>query len=44
VSTTPGDIQTAQPSGTDDVIRRVGFALTADELLFNPSNDYVTHT
>lgn len=44
VSTTTGDIQTAQPSGTDDVIRRVGFALTADELLFNPSNDYVTHT
>ena len=44
VSTTAGDIQTAQPSGTDDVIRRVGFALTADELLFNPSQDYVTHT
>lgn len=43
VGTTPGDIQTAQPSGTDDVIRRVGFAWTADELLFNPSNDYVTH-
>lgn len=44
VSTTAGDIQTAQPSGTDDVIRRVGFAWTADELYFNPSNDYVTHT
>lgn len=44
VSTTAGDIQVAQPSGTDDVIRRVGFALTADELMFNPSNDYVTHT
>jgi hypothetical protein len=43
VGTTAGDIQTAQPSGTDDVIRRVGFALTADELLFNPSGDYVTH-
>jgi len=43
VSTTAGDIQVAQPSGTDDVIRRVGFALTADELLFNPSNDYTTH-
>ena len=42
VSTTAGDIQVAKPSGTDDVIRRVGFALTADELLFNPSNDYVT--
>lgn len=44
VGTTAGDIQTAQPSGTDDVIRRVGFALTADELYFNPSNDYITHT
>lgn len=44
VSTTAGDIQIAQPSGTDDVIRRVGFAWTADELLFNPSNDYITHT
>lgn len=44
VGTTAGDIQVAQPSGTDDVIRRVGFAWTADELYFNPSNDYVTHT
>lgn len=44
VSTTAGDIQTAQPSGTDDVIRRVGFAWTADELYFNPSSDYATHT
>lgn len=44
VGTTAGDIQVAQPSGTDDVIRRVGFALTADVLFFNPSNDYVTHT
>lgn len=44
VGTTPGDIQTAAPTGTDDVIRRVGFAWTADELYFNPSNDYATHT
>lgn len=44
VSTTAGDIQVAQPSGADDVIRRVGFALTADEIYFNPSNDYITHT
>jgi hypothetical protein len=43
-STTAGDIQTAQPSGTDDVIRRVGFAWTADELYFCPSPDYATHT
>lgn len=44
VSTTAGDIQTAQPSGTDDVIRIVGYGNTADELFFCPSNDYMTHT
>lgn len=42
--TTAGDIQTAQPSGTDDVIRVVGFGLTADELFFNPAGSYITHT
>lgn len=42
-STTPGDIQVAQPSGTDDVIHVVGFALTADSIYFNPSPDYITH-
>lgn len=44
VSTTAGDIQVAQPSETDDVIRVVGRALTADEIYFNPSEDYITHT
>lgn len=44
LSTTAGAVQTAQPSGTDDVIRIVGHAITADELFFNPSNDYITHT
>jgi len=44
VGTTAGDIQVAQPTGVDDVIRRVGFATTADELYFNPSSDYITHT
>lgn len=43
-STTTGDIQTAQPSGTDDVIRIVGYGVTADVLLFQPSNDYMVHT
>lgn len=42
-STTTGDIQVAQPSGTDDVIRVLGRALTADEIYFNPSEDYITH-
>lgn len=44
VSTTAGDVQVAQPSGTDDVIRVVGRGLTANEMYFNPSNDYITHT
>jgi hypothetical protein len=44
VGTTAGDIQVAQPSGTDDVIRVVGHALTADVLLFNPDGIYITHT
>lgn len=44
VGTTAGDVQVAQPSATDDVIRKVGIATTADELYFNPSMDYITHT
>lgn len=43
VSTTAGEVQVAQPSGTDDVIRIVGYGNTADELFFCPSNDYITH-
>ena len=34
-----GTIQVAIPTGADCVIRRVGYALTADELYFNPSMD-----
>lgn len=41
--TAAGEVQTTQPSGTDDVIRRVGWGLTGDEMLFFPSNDYMTH-
>lgn len=40
---TPGDIQVAQPNATDDVIRIVGYGITADVLLFQPSNDYMVH-
>lgn len=43
VSTTPGEIQVAQPSGTDDVIRIVGEAITADSIKFHPSRDWMTH-
>lgn len=44
VGTTAGDIQVAQPSGTDDVIRVIGHGVTADILYFNPSGSYITHT
>lgn len=37
---TAGAIQTAIPTGADNVIRVVGFALTADEIYFNPSQDH----
>lgn len=43
VSETAGDIVVAQPTTTDAVIRVVGVALTADEIYFNPSPDYITH-
>lgn len=41
-ATTAGDITVTQPSTTDHVIRVMGFALTADEIYFNPSGDYIT--
>lgn len=44
LSTTAGAVQVAQPSGTDDVIRIVGYGNTADEMHVNVSNDYITHT
>lgn len=43
VSLNPGEITVTQPSGTDEVIRIIGHANTADELYFNPSNDWMTH-
>lgn len=43
LSETPGDIVVAQPTTADVVIRTLGFALTADEILFHPSSDYITH-
>lgn len=42
-STTAGDIQTTAPSGAGDIIRVIGQALTADELFFNPSQNYYEH-
>jgi hypothetical protein len=42
ISTTAGDITQTAPNATDDVVRVLGFALTADSMYFNPSPDYVT--
>ena len=44
VSETAGDIVVTQPVTADVVIRIVGSALTADEIYFDPSQDYTTHT
>jgi len=43
-ASTAGAIVVAQPTTTDYVIRVVGHALTADEIMFNPSSDWITHT
>jgi len=43
VSETAGAVTQTQPTTSDVVIRVVGFALTADEMYFNPSSDYITH-
>lgn len=42
VGETAGEIQVAIPTGADNVIRRVGYALTADSIYFNPSMDAQT--
>lgn len=44
VSETAGLVTQTQPTTTDVVIRVLGFALTADEMYFNPSPTYITHT
>jgi hypothetical protein len=41
MSTTAGDVQVAAPTGTTDVVRKVGYGNTIDELFFYPSADYL---
>lgn len=43
LSETAGAIVVAQPTTTDAVIRMLGYALTADEIYFNPETGYITH-
>lgn len=42
-ATTSGDITVTRPSTTDHVIKILGFALTADEIMFNPSMDWMVN-
>jgi len=44
VSTTTGTLTQTQPSGENDVIQPVGYALSDDVLYFCPSMIYFTHT
>ena len=44
LSETAGDVAVAAPTTTDSVTRRLGFAITADSMYFNPSPDFYTHT
>ncbi len=39
-----GDIEVTAPAGDTDVVRVVGHALTANEILFNPSPDWIVVT
>jgi len=38
-----GLITGTMPTTTDVVIRSLGFAITANAMMFNPSSDYITH-
>lgn len=44
LSNTDGDITGTQPATSNHAIRIVGFALSADDLMFNPSNDWIVRT
>ncbi len=39
---TPGGMTLTAPSGTDDVVKIVGYVLSDDCIYFNPSNDWIT--
>jgi hypothetical protein len=42
ISGTLGAITATKPTGSGDVVRTVGYAVTADVIFFSPSSDYVT--
>ena len=41
ISNTLGAITATKPTGSGDIVRTVGFAVTADVIFFDPSSDYV---
>ena len=43
IGTNLGEITATAPSGTGDFVRKVGVALTADTIYFNPSLDLIEH-
>ena len=44
VSTTIGTLTQTKPTGVDDVVQPVGYALSDDVIFFNPSMLWITHT
>jgi hypothetical protein len=40
-STTAGAMTQTQPSGSGDIVRVVGYAISADLIYFNPSQDWI---
>ena len=42
ISGTEGEITATKPTGSGDIVRTVGYAVTADIIFFAPSSDYVT--
>ena len=42
ISGTLGAITATKPAGSGDIVRTVGYAVTADIIFFAPSSDYVT--
>jgi hypothetical protein len=44
VGVVTGSVHFNKPSGSNQVVRVVGFANSADEIFFSPSPDYITHT
>jgi len=41
LSTTQGEITQTQPTGSGDIVRIVGYAINADLIYFNPSQDWI---